>query len=335
MTKHLVSIIIPVYNVSDYVEECLQSVAAQTYTDIECIIVDDCGTDDSMQKVEQFVTSYQGPIAFKILHHEHNRGLSAARNTGMDAATGDFISFIDSDDYIQPQMYKVLVNAFLEEDNVAIIGCNCWRDPGIDITNDPRYNVSTKTIIDSKNFAEMFLLGRIMGSAWGKLYRKQLFEFVRFREGRIGEDFLLMYDLYPFIENSQYNTIIIPDKLYYYRYRENSIITSTIQPYKTEQIRNWGEILKGLKKAKHPIADKFQKRFIPLLYYYIIELSKRNKSNQKDYYHYCFMLWGLSDYSVKKSLPDKTDFKPYLLMKYLPHIYYYYSQRIQRKSTKE
>lgn len=82
----LVSIIIPVNNVSDYVEECLQSVAAQTYTAIECIIVDDCGTDDSMQKVESFITNYQGPITFKILHHEHNRGLSAARNTGIDAA---------------------------------------------------------------------------------------------------------------------------------------------------------------------------------------------------------------------------------------------------------
>ncbi len=97
----LVSIIIPIYNVEPYIEACLQSVANQTMTEgVECILVDDCGTDESMQLVEQFVENYHGDIVFTILHHEHNRGLSAARNTGIQAAQGEYVYFLDSDDRI-------------------------------------------------------------------------------------------------------------------------------------------------------------------------------------------------------------------------------------------
>ena len=76
-----ISIIIPIYNVEEYIEECLQSVMRQTYKgEIECILVDDCGKDNSIAIAEQLIADYTGSIAFRILHHEHNRGLSAARN---------------------------------------------------------------------------------------------------------------------------------------------------------------------------------------------------------------------------------------------------------------
>ena len=123
MIDPLVSVIIPVYNVSPYVEECLKSVMDQTYKRLEVIIVDDCGTDDSMEKVERMLQDYAGEISFSILHHDCNRGLSAARNTGIDACHGDFISFIDSDDYVMPTLYETLVRAIQDEDdNVAILG---------------------------------------------------------------------------------------------------------------------------------------------------------------------------------------------------------------------
>ena len=94
-----ISIIIPVYNVEKYIEACLHSVMAQTYTGpMECILVDDCGQDNSIGVAEKMISDYQGTIHFRILHHDHNRGQSAARNTGMDAATGEYIFFSDSDD---------------------------------------------------------------------------------------------------------------------------------------------------------------------------------------------------------------------------------------------
>ena len=90
-----VSIIIPVYNVENYLVRCLDSVTAQTCQDIECILVDDCGNDHSVQIAEDYIQTYQGPIVFKFLHHTKNRGLAAARNTGIDAATGDYLFFPD------------------------------------------------------------------------------------------------------------------------------------------------------------------------------------------------------------------------------------------------
>ena len=100
MTKGLISIIIPVYQVSDYVERCIRSVMSQTFTDIECIIVDDATVDDSMVKCQKLIDEYDGRIQFRLLHHEKNRGLSAARNTGTKAATGEYVFYLDSDDEI-------------------------------------------------------------------------------------------------------------------------------------------------------------------------------------------------------------------------------------------
>ena len=106
-----ISIIIPVYNVELYVEECLQSVANQTMTEgIECIIVDDRGQDNSMDIVRHFVDDYQGAISFHILKHEKNGGLSAARNTGIEAATGEYVYFLDSDDYLVPSAIETLIS---------------------------------------------------------------------------------------------------------------------------------------------------------------------------------------------------------------------------------
>ena len=110
MDKPLISIIVPVYNVAPYVEDCIRSVMRQTYDGkMECIVVDDCGTDDSMAIVERVIEDYNGPITFKILHHTYNRGLSVARNTGFDTATGEWVWFVDSDDWIENETMVTLV----------------------------------------------------------------------------------------------------------------------------------------------------------------------------------------------------------------------------------
>ena len=96
-----ISIIVPVYNVEQYIKECFDSIAAQTYKgDMECIFVDDCGQDNSVAVLEKLITDYHGAIKFSIVHHEHNKGLSGARNTGIKKASGDYLYFLDSDDSI-------------------------------------------------------------------------------------------------------------------------------------------------------------------------------------------------------------------------------------------
>ncbi len=97
-----ISILIPLYNVEAYIVHCLETVASQTYTgSMECIIVDDRGSDRSILLVEDFISHYKGAITFKIIRHTHNRGLAVARNTAVDVASGDFVSFLDADDWLE------------------------------------------------------------------------------------------------------------------------------------------------------------------------------------------------------------------------------------------
>ena len=118
-----ISIVISVYNVEQFIAACLNSIIEQTYTGpMECMIIDDCGNDDSMRIAEEIVNSYNGGINFYILHHEHNRGLSAARNTGMAAATGDYICFVDSDDELPPNSIEQLVEALDDGQYDIVVG---------------------------------------------------------------------------------------------------------------------------------------------------------------------------------------------------------------------
>ena len=102
-----VSIIIPVYNVASFIIQCLDSVRSQSYTNLEVILVDDCGTDNSMAVVQEYL-KHHSFTEVKILHHTHNRGLSAARNTGLEAATGEYVFFLDSDDELTDDCISVM-----------------------------------------------------------------------------------------------------------------------------------------------------------------------------------------------------------------------------------
>ena len=116
------SIIIPIYNVAPYIECCLDSVARQTMTeDVECVLVDDCGTDDSMEIAERYVLNYQGPIRFRIVRHKKNRGLSAARNSGISHATGEYVFFLDSDDRLTPGCMAGFLNIIADHPGVDLI----------------------------------------------------------------------------------------------------------------------------------------------------------------------------------------------------------------------
>lgn len=124
----MISVIIPVYNVRDYLVTCLESVASQSYQELEVLLVDDCSTDDSVSVIQSFIDNYNGPIQFRLLRHEKNYGLSAARNTGLNAMTGDFVGFIDSDDYIKPDMYARLLEAMQSSMEVGIVSCRFDTD---------------------------------------------------------------------------------------------------------------------------------------------------------------------------------------------------------------
>ena len=218
-----ISIIIPIYNVEEYITECLQSVMRQTYKgEKECILVDDCGKDNSISIAEQLIADYTGPIEFLVLHHEHNRGLSAARNTGTDAATGDYIYYLDSDDYISDDCLEVLAEPLKKREYDMVLGdIQTFGDKqGLQYLFEER-----DEILGNENIFDSYSNRLIYMMAWNKLCKLSFLQENRitFLEGQLHED-----DLWTYYMMLHIQSIAIQHKvLYYYRIRSNSIVSST------------------------------------------------------------------------------------------------------------
>ncbi len=216
-----ITVIIPIYNVEQYIIDCLNSVAAQTYEgDLECILVDDCGKDKSMALVNNFIESYRGKITFKILHHERNCGLSAARNTGMDEATGDYIFFLDSDDELKHDCLEYLAQPLKTNDYDLVIGDYIikgikWNK--LELLYDKNEAVVEENIIPS------YMTGKWPAMAWGKLYSRKfiLSNKLCFKEGLIHEDELWNFEVACVAKS----VFIVKKEIYVYNLRENSIMT--------------------------------------------------------------------------------------------------------------
>lgn len=142
--KPLTSMIIPVYNVSTYIERCARSIFEQTYQNWEAIFVDDCSPDNSVQVLESVLHDYPKLTdRIRILHHGHNRGLAAARNTGIDAAKGEFVMHVDSDDWLESSALELLVKK-QQETGADIVSANAIRHTrkGNDLLKEPEYTNS-------------------------------------------------------------------------------------------------------------------------------------------------------------------------------------------------
>lgn len=235
-----ISIIIPVYNVSAYIERCLKSVIKQTYNHFECILVDDASPDDSIAKCEQMIADYDGPIQFRILHHEHNRGLSAARNTGTDAATGDYILYVDSDDIISSDCVEKLMAPVLIDDRVEMVFGGWMRFSDNKPFELPKVFKRQKKFFNTKKEVRNYYYGQegqFIAAAWNKLVSREFLNrhHLRFREGQLWEDVLWSFFVLKHL-NYLYS---IPDVTYFYYQRDDSISEGTD---KKERLRHYNMI---------------------------------------------------------------------------------------------
>lgn len=213
-----VSIIIPIYNVERYVAECLNSVISQTYdhSKIECIIVDDCTPDRSMDIINNMIGQYKGEMTFIIKRHYTNKGLSASRNTGLKNATAEFVYFIDSDDYIYPNSLECLMKSKSRYPDADFVIGN-W----IDEKNGSRnYMIDSQKVIHNMNLLFWGCMRKI--TAWNYLIRKSLLakNDILFIEGIYFEDNLFGFHLFPYGKKA----IIISDVTYYYRNNQYGIM---------------------------------------------------------------------------------------------------------------
>lgn len=219
-----VSIIIPVYNVTDYIEGCIRSVMRQTYPNIECIIVDDASPDDSIEKCEQLITAYQGSISFIILRHKRNRGLSAARNTGTDTATGEYIYYLDSDDEITPDCIEKLVVPLKNDSTIEMIQGNfVWIKSSGD-AQKPAINIPAQGCnLNTRGAARNCFFEDKIPYAWNKLIRKSFLNQnqLRFKEGVLWEDQIWLLNLAKHLDH----IYLVPDVTYIYYRRPHSTTT--------------------------------------------------------------------------------------------------------------
>ena len=186
-----ISIVIP----APYIKDCLHSVMVQSWQDnLECILVDDCGTDNSMQLVEERLQTYKGKIDFRIIRHQHNRGLSAARNTGIDAARGDYVFFLDSDDEITPDCIERLVKPLYEKDYDFVVGA--YRLVGSQIKMDS-LRLKEGTVLTGDEVLKSFREKTWYLMSVNKLYKVSFLNrhHLRFLEGIIHEDELWSFQI--------------------------------------------------------------------------------------------------------------------------------------------
>ena len=178
----IISIIIPIYNVEEYIIECLESIYNQTYKNIEVILVDDCGSDNSMNIVKEYLTPEKHSFT-KIIQHQQNKGLSAARNTGIKHATGDYIYFIDSDDFITPNCIESFYNLIQKYNNPEIIFGSATFYPYQwgNFSLDTNKNELSEYCSNKKNINKYFFNNDYLPvTAWNKLVKKDFINFMIF-----------------------------------------------------------------------------------------------------------------------------------------------------------
>ena len=226
-----VSIVVPAYNVENYIDRCIESLVNQTLQEIEIIIVNDGSTDNTKQKIEKFLLAY--PEKIKYLEKQ-NGGLSDARNYGIPSARGKYIGFVDSDDYVELNMFEEMYKK-AEEENSDMIECDfIWEYP-----NKQRIDIGR--IYQNKK--EAFIYARVV--AWNKLIKRETLEKanIKFPKGLRYEDTEFFYKLLPSLEKISF----VKTPMVHYIQRSNSIANTQNERVK-EIFEIWDNIFKYYKE---------------------------------------------------------------------------------------
>ena len=233
MHRNLISVIVPVYKVEKYLNQCVESIVNQTYKNLEIILVDDGSPDNCPAMCDDWAK--KDNRIFVI--HKENGGLSSARNAGLDIARGEYIGFVDSDDFIDSDMYESLLNAMLSEDvDLVCCGRRIVDECGLiqhDCYTHERRSYSGIDIVKS-----LFYGNEFDEAMWDKLYKRSFFDETRFPIGEVNEDIVLMVK-----KLSTLNTMIhIGDAKYNYRNNTQGITKSKYTSKMSIMIKHLNEI---------------------------------------------------------------------------------------------
>lgn len=279
-----ISIIVPIYNVEKYLEDCINSIINQTFKNFELILVDDGSTDKSGEICDKFVH-----IDNRIrVIHQVNKGISGTRNMGIDISKGKYILFIDGDDYIHPKMCEILYNQI--EFNNSDLAIFQFKRTKKDYYNQIINNIGTinaMKISNKKALEKLYIEGNSeFIFCWSKLYKKELFDNIKFDEGRIYEDQLISKN----ILYRANNIIYLPIPLYYYRYRQGSYTNLSFNKNNLDIIYAYKEDLVFFNKINYKFKYKIEEKYIFYLFkYYFIakhelcDCKKELKNIRRDF----------------------------------------------------
>lgn len=247
----LISVIIPAYNIENYIERCVKTVCEQTYENLEIIVIDDGSTDQTGKIIDRLAENDSRIISI----HKENAGVSAARNTGLDIAKGEYIGFVDGDDLIEKDMYEILVsNAIKYETDISHCGYQMVFPNRVD------YYYNTKETIIQDNYQGVYDLikaDKVEPGLCNKLYKKEIIGDSRLEEEiRINEDLLFNYILFKKARKSVFEDL----PKYHYMVRKNSASTSSID---INKLRDPIDVLQYMmKQERGEVFQLLEKRYL-------------------------------------------------------------------------
>lgn len=289
--KELVSVIIPVYKVEEYLNQCVDSVLNQTYEELEIILVDD-GSPDNCPKI---CDAYKLIDSRIIVIHKENGGQGTARNLALDICRGQYIAFLDSDDYWESTYIETLLNEMnLYNADIAICNYNHVNENGRVLKNGPRSRISHKVYTGTEAM-EVALYWREFGVApWAKLYRREIWKNVRYNEDRIYEDLATTYKVY----FEAQKVVFINHNLMNYRIRSNSDIHQKFNERKIRILDSADEILEFCQKySKHSIMAAQSRKFASACFIYF-RIPDNELNNYKDTVQRCKKIIRKYRYSI-------------------------------------
>ncbi len=306
----ILSVIVPVYNVEKFLTKCLDSLISQTYKDLEIILIDDGSTDNSGKICDEYA---KRDNRVKVIHQK-NKGVSVARNVGLDLATGSYITFVDSDDWCEKDYFKQIFEEANKFENVEIIITNFVKDFGNNKLKLIHPNGVIK-IFDKYNALKNMIRGNLYG--WeivATFYESKSIKNVKFEENIIyGEDFGFKWNA---IRNSSKKILFLPIIGYHYFFREDSAVNSYVIEKKITSLLLQEALINSEKNVKYKIL--LQEKYLrALLSYYIgyCLLNVKNKSIEEKIINVLHELIFNKDISLKLKLKCLTIFMPISLVK--------------------
>ena len=225
--KKLISVIVPVYKTEKYIKQCVDSILNQTYKNLEIILVDDGSPDGCPEICDKYAKQDDRVVVI----HQNNTGLSGARNSALDICKGDYISFVDSDDWIETNAYEVLADKLATNCvDVVCFTANVIKD-GKKVESRFRY-FPDGTLKTANEMVELALADEVGGQVWSRIYSRKCWETVRFPEKRLYEDLAISFMPFLLIDK---NVLFIDKAIYNYRMNESGISLS-VNPEKNFHI---------------------------------------------------------------------------------------------------